>query len=274
MFQSTGKPQSGFGTAISMFELIYHSIVRSVRKTHNNAFMAIVMNMLQMVIFVGAFYVMFSILGLRGAAIRGDFLVYIMTGIFLFMTHTKTFAAVVGSEGPASPMMQHAPMNTIISISSAALGALYVQVLSLFMILFIYHVAFTPLEIEEPFGAFGMLMLAWFTGVGAGLVLLAIKPWFPTFVSIFTQIYQRVNMIASGKMFVANSLPSFMLAMFDWNPLFHVIDQSRGYAFINYSPRYSSWEYAWWIGVALLMIGLMGEFYTRRHASISWDARR
>ena len=274
MFQSTSKPQSGFGTAISMFELIYHSIVRSVRKTHNNAFMAIVMNMLQVVIFVGAFYVMFSILGLRGAAIRGDFLVYIMTGIFLFMTHTKTFAAVVGSEGPASPMMQHAPMNTIISISSAALGALYVQVLSLFMILFIYHVAFTPLEIEEPFGAFGMLMLAWFTGVGAGLVLLAIKPWFPTFASIFTQIYQRVNMIASGKMFVANSLPSFMLAMFDWNPLFHVIDQSRGYAFINYSPRYSSWEYAWWIGVALLMIGLMGEFYTRRHASISWDARR
>lgn len=274
MFQSTGKPHSGFGTAISMFELIYHSIVRSVRKTHNNAIMAIVMNMLQMVIFVGAFYVMFSILGLRGAAIRGDFLVYIMTGIFLFMTHTKTFAAVAGSEGPASPMMQHAPMNTIISISSAALGALYVQVLSLFMILFIYHVAFTPLEIEEPFGAFGMLMLAWFTGVGAGLVLLAIKPWFPTFVSIFTQIYQRVNMIASGKMFVANSLPSFMLAMFDWNPLFHVIDQSRGYAFINYSPRYSSWEYAWWIGVALLMIGLMGEFYTRRHASISWDARR
>lgn len=274
MFHSPGKPQSGFGTAISMFELIYHSIVRSVRKTHNNAIMAIVMNMLQMVIFVGAFYVMFSILGLRGAAIRGDFLVYIMTGIFLFMTHTKTFAAVVGSEGPASPMMQHAPMNTIISISSAALGALYVQVLSLFMILFIYHVAFTPLEIEEPFGAFGMLMLAWFTGVGAGLVLLAIKPWFPTFVSIFTQIYQRVNMIASGKMFVANSLPSFMLAMFDWNPLFHVIDQSRGYAFINYSPRYSSWEYAWWIGVALLMIGLMGEFYTRRHASISWDARR
>jgi ABC-type polysaccharide/polyol phosphate export permease len=274
MFQSTGKPHSGFGTAISMFELIYHSIVRSVRKTHNNAIMAIVMNMLQMVIFVGAFYVMFSILGLRGAAIRGDFLVYIMTGIFLFMTHTKTFTAVVGSEGPASPMMQHAPMNTIISISSAALGALYVQVLSLFMVLFIYHVAFTPLEIEEPFGAFGMLMLAWFTGVGAGLVLLAIKPWFPTFVSIFTQIYQRVNMIASGKMFVANSLPSFMLAMFDWNPLFHVIDQSRGYAFINYSPRYSSWEYAWWIGVALLMIGLMGEFYTRRHASISWNARR
>jgi hypothetical protein len=26
--------------------------------------------------------------------------------------------------------------------------------------------------------------------------------------------------------------------------------------------------------VILVMIGLMGEFYTRRHASISWSARR
>ena len=216
----------------------------------------------------------FRLLGLRGAAIRGDFLIYIMTGIFLYLTHSKSLGAVVGSEGPASPMMQHAPMNTIISICSAALGALYVQVLSLFVILFVYHVAFTPLEIDDPFGAFGMLVLAWFTGVALGLVLLAIKPWFPTAVSIFSTIYQRANMIASGKMFVANTLPGFMLAMFDWNPLFHAIDQSRGFAFINYNPRYSSWEYAFWVGVVLVMIGLMGEFYTRRHASISWSARR
>lgn len=274
MFQHTGKPQTSLGSALAMAEVIYHSIVRSVRKTHNNAFMAIAMNMIQVVIFVLAFYVMFTVLGLRGAAIRGDFLIYIMSGIFLYMTHTKTLGAVVGSEGPASPMMLHAPMNTIVSICSAALGTLYIQVLSLLMVLFVYHVAFTPIEIEQPFQAFGMLMIAWFTGAALGLVLLAIKPWYPTFVTIFTQIYQRANMIASGKMFVANTLPGSMLALFDWNPLFHAIDQARGFAFINYNPRYSSWEYAFWVGVVLIMIGLMGEFYTRRHASISWGARR
>jgi len=274
MFESTRKPQTSLGTAIAMSEVVYHSIVRSVRKTHNNAFMAIALNMLQMVIFVVAFYVMFSVLGLRGTALRGDFLIYIMTGIFLYMTHSKTLAAVVASEGPATPMMLHAPMNTIISICSAALGALYIQVLSLLMILFIYHVAFTPVVIDQPFPAFGMLILSWFTGAALGLVLLAIKPWFPTFVSIFSQIYQRANMIASGKMFVANTLPGFMIAMFDWNPLFHFIDQARGYTFINYNPRYTSWEYGFWVGVVLIMLGLMGEFYTRRHASASWGARR
>ena len=274
MFQPIRRNRSTLQVVLTILELIYHSIVRSVRKTHNNAFLAIATNIMQAVIFVAAFYVMFSILGLRGAALRGDFLIYIMSGIFLYMTHSKALGAVVGSEGPASAMMQHAPMNTIISICSAALGALYIQILSLAMILFVYHVAFTPLEIEQPIGAFAMLLLAWFTGAALGLVLLAIKPWFPTAVGIFSTIYQRANMIASGKMFVANTLPGFMLAMFDWNPLFHVIDQARGFAFINYNPRYSNWEYPLWVGGVLVMIGLMGEFYTRRHASLSWNARR
>jgi ABC-type polysaccharide/polyol phosphate export permease len=274
MFQSAGKPKGGFGSAMVMAELVYHSIVRSVRKQHNNAFVAISVNMLQAVMFVAAFYLMFAVLGLRSAALRGDFLIYILSGIFLYLTHTKAVGAVSGSEGPASPMMQHAPMNTIIAIASAALGALYIQALSLFMILFVYHVAWTPLEIDQPVAAFGMLLIGWFTGCALGLVFLALKPWFPTFVGIASLVYQRANMIASGKMFVANTLPGYMLAMFDWNPLFHVIDQARGFAFINYNPRYSNWEYPLWVGGVLVMIGLMGEFYTRRHASLSWNARR
>ncbi|MGH1454864.1 MAG: ABC transporter permease [Paracoccaceae bacterium] len=273
MFQQR-RPDSGFQSALTIAELVYHSIVRSVRKTHNNALMSILMNMLQVAIFVLAFYVMFSLLGLRSSALRGDFLLYIMSGIFLYMTHSKTLGAVVGSEGPASPMMQHAPMNTIISIMSAALGTLYIQVLSLFVILFMYDVAFTRFTIEDPIAAFGCLLVAWFVGLALGVVLLAIKPWFPTAVGVFSTIYQRANMIASGKMFVANTLPGYMLAMFDWNPLFHCIDQSRGHVFINYEPRYSSLPYAIWVGVILLMVGLMGEFYTRRHASLSWSARR
>lgn len=108
-YQSARKPRGGFTTALSMVDIIYHSTVRSVRNKHSNAFIALGVNMLQVVIFVGVFFAMFSILGLRGSAIRGDFLLYIMSGIFLFMTHTKTLQAVVSSEGPASPMMQHAP---------------------------------------------------------------------------------------------------------------------------------------------------------------------
>ena len=274
MFEAAKQRRSGLGATFATFELIYHSAVRSVRKSHSNAFAAIATNLFQSLLFVLSFYVMFSMLGLRGMAIRGDFLLYIMSGVFIFMTHTKAVGAVVGAEGPASPMMQHAPMNTIIAIASAALGSLYIQVLCLVIMLFFYHVAFTPVVIEEPIPAFGMFLLAWFTGVAIGIVLLAMKPWAPNFVTLFTAIYQRANMIASGKMFVANMLPAHMLVMFDWNPLFHCIDQARGYIFINYNPMHTDWHYALWVGLVFLMIGLMGEFYTRRSASLSWGARQ
>ena len=273
MFQQV-KPRTTIGSAIVIAELIYHSVVRDVRKGHGNALMAIGLNILQALTFIAAFYFMFTILGLRGAALRGDFLLYIMSGIFLFLTHVKALGAVVGAEGPSSPMMKHAPMNTVISITAAALSTLYIQVLTLVLVLFVYHVAYTPFEIEDPYMAFGMFMLAWFTGVGIGLVLFAIRPWFPGFVSTFTTIYQRANMIASGKMFVANTLPSYMVAMFDWNPLFHTIDQARGFVFINYFPRNSSIEYPLYLGVFFLMVGLLAEFYTRQRASVSWESRR
>lgn len=268
------RSETMIASAFNTAGLIYHNTVRSVRKGHANAFISLFNNIMQSLILVGVFYLMFDILGMRGNAIRGDFLLFIMSGIFLFMTHSKTMGAVVGSEGPASPMMNHLPMNTAIAIASAALGALYIQVLSVILILGVYSMGWGPITIFDPVGALGMLLLAWFSGIAVGLVFLALKPWFPGFVQVASSIYSRMNMIASGKMFVANALPAHMLALFDWNPLFHIIDQSRGFAFINYNPHYSSWIYALYVSLALMMIGLMGEFYTRRHASLSWQARR
>lgn len=268
------RPKSTLSSALRILEVIFHNTVRSVRKSHSNAIIGLIINILQTVILVAVFYFMFSILGLRGSAIRGDFLLFVMSGIFLFMNHTKAMSAVVGSEGPASPMMQHLPMTTAIAIASAALGALYIQVLSMFVVLYVYHIGWGPIEIQNPAGAMGMVLLSWFSGVAVGMIFLALKPWAPQAVGIISSIYARANMIASGKMFVANSLPGFMLVMFDWNPLFHTIDQARGFTFVNYNPHYSSIIYPVVLSVTLIMIGLMGEFYTRKHASLSWAARR
>ncbi|MAQ86046.1 MAG: ABC transporter permease [Maritimibacter sp.] len=271
MFQQRPR-QTTLQSAIAIVELIYHATVRNIRKSHGNAVVGLLMSIMQTVILVAVFWVMFAILGLRGNAIRGDFLLYIMSGIFLFLTHNKAVSAVLGSEGPTSPMMQHGPMNTTIAIASAAIGTLYIQTLALVVVLFVYHVAFTRIDILHPVAAYGMVLLSWFSGCAVGLVFLAMKPWAPNFVNIGSQIYTRANMVASGKMFVANTMPTYMLAMFDWNPLFHCIDQARGFVFLNYNPHYSSVSYPIILSLVLIMIGMMGEFYTRKHASRSWGA--
>ena len=273
MFQPN-IPRSRTSSVFSILELIYHATVRNLRMSHGNAIVGLLLNILQSALFVAVLYVMFVWLGLRSSAVRGDFLLYIMSGVFLFMTHTKAMGAVVGSEGPSSPMMHHAPMNTVVSITSAALACLYIQLLSMMVMLSIYYALVTPFVIVDPVGALAMFLLAWFSGVAVGMVFLALKPWLPSFVGIASLVYRRANMVASGKMFLANSLPPSRLIMFSWNPLFHTIDQSRGFIFINYTPHNSSIEYPFYLSLGLIMIGLLGEFYTRHRASLSWGARR
>jgi ABC-type polysaccharide/polyol phosphate export permease len=218
------------------------------------------------------FYLMFSILGMRDFAIRGDFLLYLMSGIFLFLTHNKAMSAVMGAEGPTSAMMKHAPMNTAIAIGASALSSLYTSVLAMVTLLLVYHIAVTPIWMPNPMAAFGMFMLSWASGCAIGLVFMAVKPWAPGFVQLFTRFYMRANMIASGKMFLANTLPAHLLVMFDWNPLFHTIDQARGFAFLNYFPHNSTMSYPIKVTIVLAMLGLMGEFFTRKHVSLSWTA--
>lgn len=269
----TARRDSRLMIAITTCELIFNQAVRNVRKNHGNAIIGLMLNIAQTVLLVGVFMIIFIFAGMRAAAIRGDTLIYLMSGVFLFMAHIKVLSAVSSAEGPTSTMMKHRPMNSIVSICGAALAELYIQVLSVVVILFLYHVIWTPVEIHQPIAAFGMLLSVWFAGMAIGVVLYALKPWAPEASKLLTQLFARMNMVASGKFFLANTLPESYLHYFMWNPLFHCIDQARGYAFINYNPMHTSALYPVLFGFAVLFLGMLIESYTRKQASLSWSAK-
>lgn len=274
MFRYQRRNRSAVSTGFRTLELIFHVAVRNLRKSNGNAVLGLVMSIIQALLMVLIMYFLFSLLGMRRIAVRGDFMLYVMSGVFMFMTHIKAIGAVSGADGPTSPMMMHAPMNPIISIAGAALSSLYQQTLAAAVILFSYHALITPISIDEPVGVLGMFLLSWMTGCGIGMVLLSARPWQPELMSILTTIIMRANMIASGKMIVANNAKPEIRAMFDWNPLFHTIDQGRGFMFLNYQPRYTSIEYPVYVMLGCVVVGLMAEFFTRQYASVSWGKGR
>ena len=275
MFAKPRHTRSGISDTLAFLEQVYFGTVRGMRKSSGrNAVLGLIGSMMQTVVFITAFYFMFQLLGVRSPPIKGDYMLYIISGIAMFMTHNTAVQAVAGAEGPTSGMMQHAPMNTMIAVCSAALQSLYKQTITIGTILLIYHLAINPVDIFNPIGLAGVFLLSWFTGVAIGMVFLALTPWHPPLVKILLMVYRRVNMLASGKIFVANTLPSFMLVMFDWNPLFHCVDQARGVMFINYLPMHSNLSYPLKVALVAVVLGLMGEFFTRKRASMSWGATR
>ena len=120
--------------------LIFEGTAREIRKNSRNPILAILSEVMRVLVFVAVFYVMFAVLGNRTAPLRGDFVIFLVSGIFLFFAHTRAVSAVLGAEGPTSAMMQHAPMNSIISIGSSALSVLYSQAMAAGIILLGYHV--------------------------------------------------------------------------------------------------------------------------------------
>lgn len=268
--QSRNLVEAAFTTGA----LIYHQTVHNLRQGHANALIGLLLTMMQSVLMVGGFVAMYWIMGIRRSPIRGDFLLFIMSGIFMFMAFNAAMGKVAGAGKSTNALLKHGPMNTAVAMGGAALAALYSNILSALVLLGLYHTLYHPLEMENWRGALGMMIFAWACGSCLGLCFLSVRTWLPVPGQIATTLFARANMVASGKMFAANTLPSFMIAMFDWNPLFHIIDQARGFIFVNYTPHNSNLHYPVYVTLALLMVGLMAEFVTRNAASVSWNAGR
>jgi ABC-type polysaccharide/polyol phosphate export permease len=197
-----------------------------------------------------------------------------MTGIFLFLTHNNALSSVAGAPKSTAGIMQHAPMSTVIALTSAALTSLYIQCISIFTILLGYSLIGGDVTFQYLPGAFMMFILSWLSGTALGIVLYALSPWLPGTTQLIQTFYMRANMFSSGKMFLANQLPGFMLSLFAWNPLFHCIDQARSYTFKNYDSDVTSATYPLIISIIFITLGLLSEFFTRKNASASWDAKR
>lgn len=271
------KASSSFSnTFVGFFEfsaLVYHTIVNNVRKGKRNALQALLLEVLQASMMVIFFYFMIQFLGMRSFAVRGSFVLYVMTGVFLYLTHNKSIAAVSGGSA-TNPMLKHAPINTLMMIVSGALTALYIQVLAIIVIAFIANVLIDPFTVYNLKIVALCLLLAWGSGIAIGLMFLSLNPYLPETMKIINKIYTRANMIFSGKMVLANTIPSFTLPYFTWNPLFHTIDQARGAAFVNYTAHKTSLMYPVYIICIFVVLGLMLEHWSRKYVSESWAARR
>ena len=270
----TRKRKTLLQEAIFFVELLYHSIVREVRLTSGNAALGLAMSVIRTLAMVAAFYMMFAALGMRAGLIRGDIVMFLVTGIMLFLIHNSAISKTLAAGSVASPIMMHAPVTSALMILSNTLADFYMFILSTFVVFVGLYILRGELVIHNPAGIILPFFLTWTSGVVIGMMLLMAKPFMPNLVKIISLFYQRANMVTSGKFFVANLLPAAALPFFAWNPLFHTIAQLRGAVFVNYVPHQTSIEYALYFTLIGMVLGGMGEFWLRRTVSRSTAATR
>ena len=232
-----GQDMAGGSGNITTAQSFNGAIAAEMLKGGKHPVSVILLELAQLVLLVGGFWVMAQLMSFGGSTIRGDFLVYLVTGVFFFQVHVKAMGAAIKADSArAGAGTRGLPGR----VAAAACATLFVQAMAAVILLTLYHTAWEPISIHQPAGFAMSFLLAWGSGISIGLVLLAFRQRAKAVVTLIAQTYSRANMLASGQMFVANMLPAQLVEWFLWNPLFHIIDQARGHAFLNYTPWYTN----------------------------------
>ncbi|RED18499.1 ABC transporter permease [Pontivivens insulae] len=243
-------------------DTLYISIIREFRGATGGKITGFIFKFMRPVFLLGAFYVIYEIVG-RLPVIRGDFMLYLLTGIFLYLAHIQAVKQIKGMGHNQAGMMFYAKTSTLVNIMSTAINEAYILAISIILILLVIFLYRGELDIYNPPGLLAPLALAWASGLAVGLLFMAFTPFAPGIIPGLYNVYRRLQMITSGKMFVANSLPLATLPFFSWNPLFHTIDQARGETFVNYTPMRTNIEYPLQFTVVAITLALIVEFALR-----------
>ena len=212
------------------------------------------------------FLAAYELVGLFRPAIRGDVVVFLLTGILLFQLASRARSAADLTGGGA--FLWHQPVQPALVVWSGALAALYVSVTAMALILTGAALIRGAPPLHDPAGLAAPLLLAWGFGVGSGMVMSGIARYAGGG-QLLGMAWQRAMFLTGGIFFLAAAVPGWMRPWFDWNPLFHIIDAMRAAAFVNYSGGDTSLTYAAWCVAGLLAVGHALERKVRADFSIS-----
>lgn len=246
--------------------VLYATTVREIRSSAGASQLGLILNILQTLAYVGAFYVLFVMIGRRDAGLRGDTMMFLLSGVLLFRMHVETMSKVMGAVSANQALLNYEPTKSVIFVWARALTALYEFLLVTILMIGAAALARGELELHHPFGLIAPILAAWLSGVGVGLLFMFAQAHFSWF-GVISTLYRRVLMFTSGKFFVANAVPTVALPFLWWNPLFHAIDLTRGAIFVNYAPRNTSFEVMVSLALGLLVIGHV--FEARLHRALN-----
>lgn len=268
MQTATGRPmRQGALTALGAFlTLVYALTVRDLRTEHRNATLGILLSVAMPLVTGLVFFAAMQLMGFGMGKVRGDDLTFVLIGFVLFFTHVRTVGAVAGAL--RRDMMNHQRLTPMLMVCVRGFGALYKNALALAIMLAANWLGRGVWEMADGVLFVSAFLACWAGGIAVGTVFLAVTHYL-SWGGVLHTAYVRVMFFTSGKFFVANTMPGFLRPWMEWNPLFHLLDQGRAGAFLNYTARTTSVGYAVAVFLGVLVIAMLLEAHVRRNYSAS-----
>lgn len=250
--------------------LIWALTVRGLREATGGAAMGFLKGVLMALAFCLIFYFVVTFFGLGRLTVRGDLMVFILIGAGFFFAMKFTMAAAMQAMRSSWKMAAHPHLSPVLFVYADCLGVLYNWTLAIVLIFIGNGLVTGEMALEKPLMFFPIWIITWLTGMGLGMVLGFLLTYF-SWAILFKRILFKLMFFTSGKFTNANLIPGEMLPVFLWNPLFHLIDQMRDAAFVNYTAQKTNMVYPTIFCIVLLLAGHMLHDYMLRRRNVMSD---
>jgi len=198
---------------------------------------------------------MFTLIG-RSSLSGVPVALFMISGILPFKLFTKLLtqlAQAVSANKSLFAYRQVAAIDPIITrliIEAATFVVVYSIILTV-MAWMDFNV--WPDDLLALLGVTGLMVAM---GAGIGLILCsAVSYWEDT--SKVVAMVMTPMLFISGVFFCATMIPAQYWYLFDWNPVFHVIELSRDAMFASYTTPVGSWQYVGFWALSTISVGLM-----------------
>lgn len=249
--------------------LIWALVVRNLREASGGAAIGFMRGVLMALAFCLIFYVAIKFFGLGGLTVRGDIMIFILIGVGFFFAMKFTMVAAMKAMQSSWKMAAHPHLSPILFVYADSIAVFYNWFLAIVLIYVGNGLATGSWELQEPVMFFPIFFLTWLTGMALGMVVGFLVFYF-SWAMLLKRVLFKLMFFTSGKFTNANVLPGDLLAIMKWNPLFHLIDQMRGAAFVNYNAHHTNMTYPTIFCFGLLLFGhLLYDYMLRRRNVMS-----
>lgn len=207
--------------------------------------------------FVGIFTVLE-----RGAPIDVDISMFFFTAIIPWLLFSRMVSSVSGAVDANQQLLSYPHVKTLdVVVARMILEFSTLMLVSLIYLSGGYYLGYFT-GIESVLLVMLPLFVVTLLGVGLGLVFGAIKYYMSAITNI-QSVFLRILFFASGKFFVADSLPPALRDWLWYNPLLHITEWVRSSFFSSFESRFYDWTYPVKFALVVLFLGLASERVTR-----------
>ena len=247
--------------------LIWALTVRALREASGGAMLGVLRGIVMAAAFCVAFYFVMNFFGLGGLTVRGDMMVFILIGVGFFFMMKFTMIAAMQAMQKSWGLSAHPHLSPVIFVYAESLAVLYNWTIAISVIYLANGLIKGSFDLQQPIMFFPTFFLCWLIGVGVGMVIGFLLFYFSWFMMV-KRILFKLMFFTSGKFTNANLIPNDMLLIFLWNPLFHLIDQMRDAAFVNYTAHHTNMYYPLFVSFMFLLIGHILHDYMLRNRNV------